>query len=362
MLEACAILGLGSTIGFELRVACPGSPFENRKLNNPDSTGIAYMTIQGIPRRSITKAAEFLAPVWVARAARNRKTTAAASELMAGAGYGALDYDVDVVPLSKAAEGGSVTERHILAAVAGSILRRHGRGPDLVGGLSGNLGLQPPPTVAALLSDPANPHLSYDLLGFLKSGFLDKVFVQPGPDECVPVATATAFARNIGAIPAYAYLGDVADSPTGDKKAEKFEDEFLDELLPWLVDAGFQAVTYMPPRNTMMQLARVRGLCERYRLMEISGVDINSSRQSFSCPEVLEPSMSRLIDTTWALVAHEKLSSLDPALGFFSTASPLAALTLTERMDRYAEIGRNLDSRNPEDAETLARLVQNWRP
>jgi hypothetical protein len=109
--------------------------------------------------------------------------------------------------------------------------------------------------------------------------------------------------------------------PTGDKKAEKFEDDFLDELLPWLVEAGFQAVTYMPPRNTEAQLARLRGLCEQHGLMEISGVDINSSRQTFSCPEVLAPSMSRLIDTTWALVAHEKLSGLDPALGLFATVN-----------------------------------------
>ncbi len=57
MLDACAILGIGSTVGFELRVACPGSPFQNRKLNNPDSIGIAYMTIQGIPRRNLDQAA-----------------------------------------------------------------------------------------------------------------------------------------------------------------------------------------------------------------------------------------------------------------------------------------------------------------
>jgi hypothetical protein len=362
MLDACAILGIGSTVGFELRAACPGSPFQNRKLNNPDSIGIAYMTIQGIPRRNLEQAAAFLAPIGTARGTRNRKTVAAASTILAGAGYGELDYDRDVVPLSKAAEGGSVTERHILSAVAGAILKRHGAGPALVAGLEANLGLKAPPKVAALLSDPGNPHLLYDLLGFLKSGFLDRVFVQPGPEECIPVGAVTAFARSIGAIPAYAYLGDVADSPTGDKKAEKFEDEFLDELLPWLVEVGFQAVTYMPPRNTQAQLARVRALCERHGLMEISGVDINSSRQSFSCPEVLAPSMSRLIGTTWALVAHEKLSGMDPALGLFSPAGPLAALPLAERMERYAEVGRNLDPKNPEDPETLARLVRNWRP
>jgi hypothetical protein len=96
--------------------------------------------------------------------------------------------------------------------------------------------------------------------------------------------------------------------------------------------------------------------------MEISGVDINSSRQGFSCPEVLAPSMSRLIGTTWALVAHEKLSGLDRGLGLFSPRSPLATLPLADRIDRYAEVGRSLDPRNPEDPATLSRLVRDWRP
>jgi hypothetical protein len=95
--------------------------------------------------------------------------------------------------------------------------------------------------------------------------------------------------------------------------------------------------------------------------MEISGVDINSSRQTFSCPEVLAPSMARLVETTWALVAHERLSSMDLSLGLFSPESPLAGLPLAARIDRYAEVGRGLDPRNPDDPDALSRLVRNWR-
>ena len=35
-----------------------------------------------------------------------------------------------------------------------------------------------------------------------------------------------------------AYLGDVGESPTGDKKAERFEDAYLDELMPALREMG----------------------------------------------------------------------------------------------------------------------------
>lgn len=361
MLDACAILGIGGTVGFELRVSCLDSPFASAKLNNPDSTGIAYMTVQGVPRQAFDAVAEFLWPVHRARGERNRVMSRAASEILSAAGYDSFDYDRDVLPLSQAAEGGSLTERHILAAVAGSILRRHGPGPELVSGLESELGLKPTDRLRALLSDTANPHLLYDLLGFLKSGFLDRIFIQPGPEECPPVSLVTGFARSIGAIPAYAYLGDVGQSPTGDKKAERFEDGYLDELVAWLPGAGFKALTYMPPRNSPEQLARLRGLCERHGLLEISGVDINSSRQSFSSPGALSPAMSRLLDSSWALLAHERLSGLDQELDFFSEHGPLAALPLPERVERYAAVGRMIDPVHPDDADTLARLIRNWR-
>lgn len=361
MLAACSILGIGSTVGFELRASLAGSPFADRKVNSPDTEGVAYVTVQGVPRAALPAAAEFLAPIGRARGLRNRRMTSAASGVLEAAGYRGIDYDLDVLPLSKAREGGSVTERHILAAVARSLLARHGAGKSLVSGLEANLGIRASGRAASWLEDAGNPYYLYDLVGLLKIGFLDRVFERPGAKECVPAARVAAFARGIGAVAAYAYLGDVADSPTGDKKAERFEDSFLDELMGWVADAGFSAVAYMPPRNTPAQIARLRALCARAGLMEISGVDINSPRQSFNCPEVLAPGMAKLLDTTWALVAHEKLSGLDPDLGLFSPRSPLASRPLAERVAAYASIGRALDPRDPENPETLSRLAREWR-
>jgi len=110
----------------------------------------------------------------------------------------------------------------------------------------------------------------------------------------------------------------------------------------------------MPPRNTREQLRRVQRLCRDNNLMEISGVDINSSRQSFNCPEIVEPEFRHLIDTTWALIAHEKLSSIDPALSLF-TGDPVAG-TLQDRIKRYSEIGRSIDPEHPENAKAAAGL------
>ena len=67
-------------------------------------------------------------------------------------------------------------------------------------------------------------------------------------------ATCWRCPSDVGAISAYAYLGDVGDSVTGDKRAQKFEDDYLDELVPYLKELGFRAITYMPSRNTKAQL------------------------------------------------------------------------------------------------------------
>jgi len=240
--------------------------------------------------------------------------------------------------------------------VSRSILTTVSPGPALTAWLEGPLGLQLSNSQRRTLSDPANPYLIYDLLGTLKAGFLDKIFIQP-EEECVGVTDAIEFASRIGAIPAYAYLGDVAESPTGDKKAEKFEDEVLDELMPALKTLGFPAITYMPPRNTKAQLLRLQGLCERYGFMEISGVDINQPRQSFNCPELRQPEFRHLDDATWAMVAHEAFSAVDRRFGLFSNENPLSRLFIRQRIGIFARAGRETDFSDPRSIEERANTL-----
>ena len=345
MLEACRILGMGSTVGCEVRVNFSGTAVEGRKINSPDSDNIAYITIHGVPAPRIPHVKDFLQPINMIRNERNRKQVAALNSVIAPFGIGPLDFEKDVYPLSEAKEGGSITERHILKALCLRILHSAGRGAGTVEFLEKTLGIPVTGKVRTLLVDEKNPHYLYDLLGVLKSNFLDQFFIQPEYNECISVFEVVDFANSIQAIPAYAYLGDVTESPTGDKKAEKFEDMFLDILIPELKKIGFRAVTYMPPRNTKTQLRRIRHLCGEYGLMEISGVDINSSRQSFNCPEILDEDFRHLIDATWALIAHEKAAAWDEKMGFFSDKNPHKNKNLAEKIEIYNELGRKIDCR-----------------
>lgn len=352
-LDASALIGIASTVGFELRVSFLDTPLADRKINNPDSRGIVYMCVHGVPRQRIGEVADFLAPVNHERNRRNREQVQRLQSLVGKYGYD-LDFERDVVPLSHADEGGSITERHILYALALQTIAMKGKGEKLVGFLSRELQIPLTPKTESLLLEADNPHYAYDLLGVFKSNFLPRFFIQPGRAECLDARTVVDFGKSIGAIPAYAYLGDVGDSVTGDKKKEQFEDGYLDQLMDVLADLGYPAITYMPPRNTVAQMERLQKLARERDLMEISGVDINSSRQSFNCPELLQPCCRHLVDAAWALVAHEKLSICDPSLGLFCKDNPLATLPLQSRLAKYAALGREMDPSHPE------KIIDQW--
>lgn len=372
MAAAAAELGMGAVTGFECRVflysadevASGRAPLADRKLNNPDTAGIAYMTVQGIPASERETTAEFLRPIREARLARTGEMVERANEILAGLGAPLIDLEADIVERSQYRNGGTVTERHLLAAMASKLVDRFGRGPGLVAGL-GELGLTLPDKVAAQLGDEDNEHLIFDLLGVMKAEFLGQIYVVPrrteDGGECPTMAEVIEFATSISAIPCYAYLGDVTASPTGDKKAEKFEDDFLDELFAELRRLGMPAITYMPPRNTPEQMARIARLAAENGLLEVSGVDINTPRQVFNCPELQRPELAHLDDATWAMVAHELLAEVDPALGLFAPQSPLAGVALTERVSRYASLGRAIVAGSDsvaDAADTLRKVEQ----
>lgn len=355
-IAAAAEIGIASTCGFELRVHFTGTAMEGRKLNNPDSCNIGYMAIHGIPKQRLADAAEFLKPLQRARNLRNQAMVQALNAILIQKKISPVDYQKDVEQASEAARGGAITERHVLAALARKLIAQYGKGPGLVQALEMSLDVRVPTKIVPLLSDAANPHYLYDLLGILKSVFLERIFIQPNESECISVHEAVAFGNRIHAIPVYAYLGDVGESPTGDKKAEKFEDGFLDELMVELKRIGMKGLTYMPPRNTREQILRIQALCRSHGFMEISGVDINSSRQSFNCPIILQPEFRHLITATWALIAHEKLASQDEQYALFNPRNPLASKTLSERIDAYAAIGKQMNHREPDQ---VLQLV-NW--
>ena len=338
-------IGMGTTVGAEIRVSAAKTRLAGRRINHPDQKSTIYMAIHGIPHTQLEKADRFLQPI---RAARNKRNTAMVQRIneITGENTLALDMEKDVKPLSMCHEGGSITERHILFALGHKMIARFGQGRPLVDFLKNELRLKLSAKIQSLLMEADNPHYPYDLLGALKSDFVPKMYI-PADEELVDVQDAVNFAAEIGAVSAYAYLGDITQSVTGDKKAQKFEDDYLDLLFEELKSIGFNAVTYMPSRNTMDQLLRVQEKCRSHNLFQISGEDINSPRQKFICEALKKPEFENLFDATYALIGHELKAGNDISDAMFAPSTVDRIPNLNDRIKYYADIGRReVQSRN----------------
>ena len=339
-LAAAHAARMGSTIGMECRVSFAETPFGDRKLNNPDQKGIVYMALHGVPHDKAAELNALFAPYRQRRNVRNRSMVDAINGMMGRYGV-TIDFDRDVLPLSNFVKGGSVTERHLSSALAYRLLDVVGRGDKLVKFIKEELKLPVSGRIEGYLLDDANPHMMYDLLGWIKSQLISRFYID-ATDECPDVREMLALSERLGAISAYAYLGDVGDSVTGDKRAQKFEDDFLDELVEYLAGLGYRAITYMPSRNTKAQLRRLRGLCEQYGLFQISGEDINQPRQSFVCEAQRDPEFANLYEATWALIAHEWRATEDPEDGLFSPKAIEKWPDLGARVKAFARFGEEM--------------------
>ena len=340
-LAAAKAAHMGATIGMECRASFADTPFADRKLNNPDQKGVAYMALHGVPHNRAAELNALYAPYREKRNVRNRAMVAAINGMMGRYGV-AIDFEKDVLPLSNFARGGSVTERHLSSALAYRLLEVVGRGEKLVKFIKDELRLPISGKIEGFLLDEANPHMMYDLLGWIKGQLISRFYID-ATDECPDVRELLALSEKIGAISAYAYLGDVGDSVTGDKRAQKFEDDFLDELVAYVAGLGYRAITYMPSRNTRAQLRRLRALCEKHGLFQISGEDINQPRQSFVCQAQRDPEYANLYEATWALIAHEWRATGNPADGLFSRESIERWPDLNERVKAFAAFGEGME-------------------
>ena len=307
-IEAAKITDFPVTVGFECRCRLTDTPFEGKRINNPDQKSVAYLAMHAIPHQKLGEAEEFLAPYREKRNLRNRKMVDRLNSKLLPYGI-SLCFDRDVLPLSQHLSGGSVTERHVLYALC-----------------------------AALTEKELSRHF---LLGLFKSQLIESIYVDA--DEELPHLTDVIdLSEKLGAIPAYAYLGDVGQSVTGDKKTQAFEDAYLDELLVYLKKSGIRAVTYMPARNSDQQLERIIKLCIDNALFQISGEDINSPLQSFVCEKIETPECRHLIDSAWALIGHELATQSGISNGIFAPGTAEKMPDLDDRIQYYASLAKGM--------------------
>ncbi|MCL2099101.1 MAG: PHP domain-containing protein [Oscillospiraceae bacterium] len=305
--EAGKILGIATTVGVELRVDMKDTKLNGRRINNTDQDSVAYTAIHGIPPQNIDMVQGWLAPFRKNRNTRNIKMCENITDIMKPYGI-RLDFYEHVLPGSQYKNGGTVTERHICYALAELLCEKYPAPGGLLNFFSSDTKINiSKKTKQALLENNPGYYL-YDVLGLIKAELIGQFYVE-AYDECPHVEDYIKTVTAAGAFAAYPYLGDVGESVTGDKRPQKFEDDYIELLFEEITRLGFTAVTYMPVRNTKAQLERVIELCGKHNLFQICGEDINSPRQEFVCEKLKEPMFAHLIDAAWALIEHEKNSA-----------------------------------------------------
>ena len=178
---AAKMLGLGCTCGMEVRAKYKKG---FGKMNHPDQEECIYMAAHGIPAQSIKPLNEYMSYY---RGKRNERDAAMCETITEKYGkFGiTLDFMKDVYPLSCASEGGSVTERHLLFALAKKLAAKFGKTEKLLNFLTDDLKLAVSEKIRGYLLDADNENFLYDLLGVLKA---DTKFFYINADEEMPDA------------------------------------------------------------------------------------------------------------------------------------------------------------------------------
>jgi len=338
-IEAGKIFDIATTVGIEARVDISKTKIyqKGRKVNNPDMDSVIYVALHGVPHQNIDMVNGYFAPFRKHRNIRNMKMCENITNLIKHLGI-SLDFERDVLPLSQYHDTGSVTERHVLFALAKILCEKYQAPKDILEFFKTEMKLNISEKIEKLVLDCDPRYYLYDILGILKSDFVEKFYIAPY-DECPNIEDYIKLAKATGSIAAYPYLGDVGESVTGDKRPEKFEDDYLDLLFDELKFLGFNAVTYMPTRNTKAQLERLIGLCEKNNLFQVSGEDINSPRQSFICKALEDPMFKHLIKSTWALIGHETAATEDESNSMFSEKTIKRYPDIKDRVEYYYKLG-----------------------
>ena len=124
MRQACELLEMHCTVGCEFRAHAGDTALSGRLLNMPNAPDLLYMVLHGIPSHRLSELSTFLKPIRRRRQERNRAQLQVLNDILATLDMPALNYEEHVLSISQFDAGGTVTERHILAALADRLLEK----------------------------------------------------------------------------------------------------------------------------------------------------------------------------------------------------------------------------------------------
>ncbi|MBQ9482024.1 MAG: hypothetical protein IJU84_07675 [Clostridia bacterium] len=329
--KACNILGMECTVGLQLRARFYEG--KGRWLNSFYEKDVGFVTIRGIPSGEINALDKEIAAVRADRAARDRQMVEKFNARIKKYGI-SINFDKDVKPLSRYAEGGTITERHILYAFAEKLIQKFGSAEAILSFIKDALKIQVEEEYCIALSDIRSDYYAYDLVNCLKHEI--RFFYIPADD--LPSARSVAeLAHRHGALACYSYVGETRRVYDGEETVIELEQGYLDELMKDLGETGFDAVEYSPVALTAETAERLTLLAKENGMFTLPSSDVNSPRHRMISDVGLP---EELACNSRAVIGHEKSASYDISDGINTDKSKEKNPELGARLRLYSEIGK----------------------
>lgn len=327
-LDACELTGVRGSAGIETRVYVP--EFAMREINSPGEPGVLYHMAIGFTQTDAPPAAQTIVDeLRMQSAARNRALIARVNAYLDPV---AVDYDVDVLPLTPA---GNATERHIVVAYIRAAERSFDNAASF---WAERLGL----TLAAC------EKAMTDSAGF-QNTVRSKLMKRGGPGYMQPdigtfphVERLHELAHLCRALPCAAWLDGSSEG-----------EQAMDELLTLLVSKGVVALNIIPERNwnfadaavaaaKQQKLYEVVELAQQFDLPLNIGTEMNSFGQpivdNFDAP-ALAPVRDAFLDGAYFIYGHTVMERW-LGMGYQSAWAADFLPTRAHRNAFYSIIGR----------------------
>lgn len=336
--DACNILDMKCLIGVEVKTYISRNKKRDIRINNVYQKDIINLCMTCIPINSIEKINNWLKKYRNRRNERNRKMLDLINKKYKYYGI-TIDFEKDVLPLSKYDEEGTVTEWHLIYALANKLVERFGRGQILSRFLIQELHIPLTEKMKQnLLNVTDNKRYIYDIINILQSEI--KHFYIDAQDECCSILEFIKLAKDTGSIVVYRYIGDIIQYVMGEYRVEKFEDSYLEELIAELKELGINAVAYEPSRLTDEQIKRISEICNKNDILQLSGETIYSARQDIKNDILKEEKYENLINNAWALTGNLKAAETGKESGIFSPSTVEKYPELSSRVMIYSTLGK----------------------
>ena len=318
-LAAAKNFGIAATVGVGYPTPLPKAYDILCNVYSRDYSRFIFLTALGIPENGFDKMKSFLAEYRKERARCNRRILQKINTLFRG--LGALSYEEDVLPVSSAENGGTITRSHLMFALARRLIKMVGTGEPLIDYLTKVQRISLSSREEKLLLATPSRNYEYDL-----SAILHKKLKVDDENFTSKIHVFIGAAQAAGGLVFY---------PLSEREVIEGGTKFIDGMFAALVRLGVNGIAY-EAENVGEHLPYLERKAQELGFLTVDGHEIHSPRDMFYTGN-MTPSQE---EGFYAVVGNAYLAGNDPMDAFCGPRTEKQFPLKEDRIRLFAEIGR----------------------